>query len=364
MKRRDFIKTGICLGCAGALSPSCALGSPYAVGSAQDALKDPKHISICSLPWTYFEIHKNKEGKNIIYPCCPDACRFYSFGTLSDTSFEDIWYGERAENFREKMKTGEYPLCNLNVCGGGDTYLSEVGKFYDENGKVKKPVKFNLCDDKSCNVACITCRDEIIIDEAPKDDISSLYEDVETLMLSGSGDPFASPYYRKILKELTKKNKKCKFHICTNGILMTKRKCKNLGILSRIEKVEISLPGVKKETYDEIVKFGNHEKVLENIEWISKDSTIETKQLNFVVHRLNYKEIPDLIALALSKNFTFWISHFRDWGTEYGKKYNEAAIWLPEHPEHQEFLEVMSNELVKKYPYNFNGLLSSFIGKV
>lgn len=320
-------------------------------------------IKVCPLPWSYCEISHN----NNVYPCCSAYCKGFFYGNIKEQSFDEIWNGEKANFFRNEMLSGNYLLCDLNTCNSParESIKSIKEKYYDETGKIKYPKSIKLSDTLECNAACITCRDNIINNigknEIERNRIMQIIKDIEYLYISGSGDAFGSNYHRNLLKQVAEENKSIKFGICTNGILMTKEMCRDLGILNRIKLVSISLPGATKETYDKIVKFGNFDKVMENLKWISQDNSIDEKIFNFVIHQINYKEIPEFIELGKKYNFNMKFSYYRYWGTAYGTNYDEAAVWQPNNPEHQEFLKILNQDIVRQNKRYFDGTLSKFI---
>ena len=327
-----------------------------------------KDLKICPMPWTQCYIHAKE-----ISSCCPNFTYGYSFGNLEEQSFEEIWNGERANFFRNEMLSGEFLLCDRKMCTFKDNWLVDASfikeNYYDKNGNVKYPKTLKMANDFECNVACITCRDNLFknnsehslrLDNTHKKMTSAL-NNAEILNISGNGDPFASKYSRNILKETAKNNPNIKFEICTNGILMTKEMCDNLGITDKINLASISLPGATEETYNKIVKYGNFKKVLKNIEWISKQDNIYDKEINFVIHQINYKEIPNIVELAEKYNFRVNLTNYYHWRTTYGSDYESVAVWLPEHKEHQEFLDVLNLKIVKEHKKWFNEIIASLI---
>lgn len=324
---------------------------------------------ICPKPWISCDIHH--DGK--MGCCCTSFCGDYVFGDLTYQSFEEVWNSAKAKYFRNKILKGDYSLCDLDRCIYKKRISADEIKrdFYDENGNVKYPKEMLLASNRECNVACITCRDCVEKNDKASDierlndiynKIQNALNNLELLSHSGSGDPFASKWSRDFLKEVAKNNKNLKFHIMTNGVLMTKELCQEMGIYGRIYIASISLPGATEETYNKIVKYGNHKKVIENLEWLSKEEDIEYKTINFVIHKLNYKEIPQIIEIAERYNFNLnFIRYIYFWGTKYGKIYGYVEVWLPENPEYDEFVKVMNTDIVKKYKDCFDDFLKKFI---
>ena len=67
---------------------------------------------ICYMPFYMAEISENGN----VYPCCPRFIDFYSFGNLFENNFQEIWFSEKANNFRNKILHNDYSLCNRNMC--------------------------------------------------------------------------------------------------------------------------------------------------------------------------------------------------------------------------------------------------------
>lgn len=326
--------------------------------------------NVCSTPFRFCEIHE--QGK--VLPCCPTYCNNHSFGYIKFKNFEKVWNSKRAKDFREKILNGDYSLCNRELCKAyrPENIQDIKEKYFDKNGKVKTPEEIKMCWDIECNTACITCRDKIkrnsFVSEAIanliKFNLRNAFKSLKFFNCSGSGDPFGSRYCRKLLKEAAASNPDLRFNICSNGVLMTKKLCKNIGIYNRIDNVTISVHAATKETYNKIVRYGNFDKVLENLEWLAeekKNNKIKNISLVFVMHKVNYKEIPDFIALSKKYNASPGFSCYGYWGTEFGKDYEDAAVWLPGHPEYNEFLEVLNTPVVKENIHAFQDKIAKLV---
>lgn len=337
------------------------------------ALQDKNSkIKVCSVPFRFCEIHPF--GKT--YPCCPSYCKCYSFGSVKFKSFEKVWNSKEAKLFREKILNGDHSLCNRKICKAyqGETVEDIKRKYYDKKGNVKAPDELKMCWDIECNAACITCRDKFIKNGFKREiiaklinfNLASVFKKIKIFNCSGCGDPFGSSYCRKLLKDTASKNKDLKFHICSNGVLMSHDMCKKLGIDGRITDVTLSIHAATKETYDKIVRYGNFNKVLENLSWLSNEKKlgrIGEISAVFVINDINFKEIPDFINLAEQYNIVPEFSCFRYWGTEYGKDYDKVAVWKAGHPQHQEFLKVINNPIVQANKDRFEGTVLELFAK-
>lgn len=310
-------------------------------------------IQVCRAPFEFCEIHSDGN----VYPCCPAYCKAYSFGNLNDNTFEEIWNSEKANKFREHLLNGDYSVCDMKTCTFRDFQIppEEIkNKYYIEANKVSLPKTIKMCWDKECNVACITCRN-CIKRNSPDDEkrlenykakLMPVLSQLDYFYVSGEGDPFGSRYARNLIKQMADENPKLKFYIHTNGVLCTESICKKLGIYDRIENIEVSIHAATEKTYNKIVKYGNFKAVLNNLKWLSKcksNGSIKTITMILVISNINYQEIPAFIKLAKKYNAKAKFSYYRYWGTEYGKNYDEIAVWKPSHPKHWKFLEVISN---------------------
>ena len=75
-------------------------------------MSDKKTIEACHLPFVFCEIHND----GIVYPCCPDYCKGYSFGDLNTQNLDEIFKSDKVKNFRTKILNNDYSLCNLQIC--------------------------------------------------------------------------------------------------------------------------------------------------------------------------------------------------------------------------------------------------------
>ena len=68
--------------------------------------------NICKHPFNSIQIQNTGE----IYCCCCYWTDFYSFGNIFEKSFDEIWNGERAQNFRRQFieKNAGYAV-NLDI---------------------------------------------------------------------------------------------------------------------------------------------------------------------------------------------------------------------------------------------------------
>ncbi len=67
---------------------------------------------ICKHPFYTIQIQNTGE----VYCCCCYWTDFYSFGNIFEQSFDEIWNGEKAQQFRRQFIDNNYKYCKLEYC--------------------------------------------------------------------------------------------------------------------------------------------------------------------------------------------------------------------------------------------------------
>lgn len=306
---------------------------------------------ICANPFDVIEIHPDGAA----YVCCPNWTNNYSIGNIFEDSFDNIWNSQKAKDIREKMLKRDFSLCRCNTCFQRLKFNYGKYKIFSKNPEC---VKF--CYDGTCNYSCITCRDNIYCEGRKINNrigngsmdayFLQMLKGVKRVSFSGDGEPFVSRHYRSLIHSISDTYPNIKFDIHTNGSLCNEENCKELGILNKMSTVEVSIHASTPETYKKITRVGDFDNVMKNLKWLSKlkkEKIIKQLKLFFVVHKLNYQEMPEFAKLAhsLGAMVAFW--GYRDWGTEFCKKYDEMAIFEETHPEFEKFREIISQDIFK-----------------
>jgi len=114
------------------------------------------------------------------------------------------------------------------------------------------------------------------------------------------GDPLLSQHFWRIIEYISEQRKKCKnirFMILGNPFHLNKKKCEKLKSLG-CASYQLSLDGLE-STHDFLRKRGSFKATLDAID-ILQESNIKTVVMS-TVSRFNYKEIPALFELMISK---------------------------------------------------------------
>lgn len=312
----------------------------------------------CLSPFFTAEIFRDGET----YICCPDYTLIGSVGNVFKQSWDEIWNSQKAKDLRKKILANDYSSCRLSLCEPEffplcielENISADKLDFNNPKARIVK-----ISTDSSCNVACTLCRGKIICNNNQKDidfldsKIESVFlpilKDAEIVNFCGSGDPFASRHFRKFIKIAAETYPKLRFDLHTNGILCNEENLVELGIKDRLSTVQISLHSATKEVYDKIVKFGNWEKLNNNLEYLAgliEQGKLNQLHLNFVVNADNYKDIPAFIELCKKYHAKAFYWQYRDLGGVYD--YDKMNICSPAHIEHKNFVKIMSELNIDK----------------
>ena len=323
----------------------------------------------CIVPFEHLIFFQ--DGK--VYSCCPSWSNKYVFGNIFEQSYQEIWNGEKAKAFRQSFLDGSYKFCDLNLCVTknvkDDTRFNTRNKVYEstEVSSLPKMVHFNI--DETCNAHCIMCRDKNFYnaewikkyEENIDTTIIPLLQNAEMVYLNGVGELFASKLCKKLVKRIHETYPNIKFDIITNGVLANKENFEEIGLIDCIQSVEISMHAVHRDTYAKIVRGGDFDELMKNLEFLSglkKSGKLEFFFLNFVVSIYNYQEMIDFqkLANALGAKTSFW--EYRPWGNaEMDKHYDEVAVFEPTHPDYAKYLDIVNNDIFKSPNCNMNAKL-------
>lgn len=310
---------------------------------------------ICLHPFRTLEIYNTGETS-----CCwcPYLKEKYSFGNIYERTLDEIWNGIEAKIFRQDILEGRYSFCDLEMCetNGSLTYYTENPAEVNINSPYPLTVNFSI--DRSCNLKCVMCRDKVDCNNSKVvDKLDALIDKTFIPMLQNAklchpcslGEVFVSKHTQKLIKKATETYPNLMFCIYTNGMFCDEKHVSELGLTNKIDKLLISVHASTKETYDKIVRGGDFDRVMKNIEWAASQQAqgkIGSVIINFVVSSLNYKEMPEVAELAKKLNIiaSFW--ELRSWNTsEMSENVEKYAVFCEEHPEHKNFVEIMKNPI-------------------
>lgn len=246
----------------------------------------------CIAPFRYLEIFEDFSSI-----CCPGW--LYEEAYCPETDVEKAWNSEIFRKIRQQMLNGHSQYCKPGACPwwGREQELASLGS----RGRLDPPLEaVRISFDSTCNLHCISCRDKVRASDPEKvqkqlDSVIAYGKDIKQLELCGAGDPIASPVYRNFLLNFPESSfpnlRTIKLH--TNAQLLTQDFYNKLPkfVQDRFTHIEVSVDAATKETYEKIRRGGKWETLLENLSFLKSTNKIRNWELDFVVQRLNYREI-------------------------------------------------------------------------
>jgi MoaA/NifB/PqqE/SkfB family radical SAM enzyme len=223
------------------------------------------------------------------------------------------------------------------------------------------PKKVICTFDQSCNLSCPTCRTKLIVETKHKREIVHIIERLESealreavfLLITGSGDPFGSPFFRKWLQSmnLDAMPQLKHIHLHTNGQLWSPKMWGTLPLRVRelVKSAEISIDASTSETYAINRRGGEFSRLLENLDFISrlrKTGPLEYLKISMVVQDNNFREMPGLIKLGKRLDVdTVYFSQLVNWGTFSDDEFASRAVHLTSHPSHVELIKLLRKKI-------------------
>ena len=329
----------------------------------------------CSKPFKWFEITQ-VNGVGQVYLCCPSWLNV-PIGNLQKNSVQEIWNGTKAQEIRRSILDGSFKYCSRSQCALLQTITGSVQyKEHIEDEELKSiieqgltvlpfgPRQLNCGYDRSCNLSCPSCRSSVIIETERKGQILRIEKkvrkqalaDARYLYITGSGDPFGSPYFRKWLQNM-KRNEMPKLdeiHLHTNAMLWNRKSWSAMSddVRQSVKSAEISIDAASEKTYSINRCGGNFGVLISNLEFIAslrKNGPLKHVTISMVVQENNFHEMPEFIKLGNGFGFdTIYFSQLVNWGTFSQDEFLGRAIHTPSHPRHSEFLSLLKKEIANR----------------
>ena len=226
---------------------------------------------------------------------CQDYDGSGHIGDLKKDSFEKIFYGPVAQNFRQQLAQGKFPIKTCARCGE----LRRIAKskipaeFLNGSGNpaaaparpaaktgnsewpaVRLPYRGMLLENTvNCNIDCLGCdrgsaalirrQRQMSLEDLTK--MADLVRDLglQQLFYLNLGEPFLSPNIGQELPLLRSRNPNCRIVISTNGIILNSD-VKREAALSASH-LFFSIAGVDDEMLKKYEKLGSFDKAYQNM---------------------------------------------------------------------------------------------------
>ncbi|HSE92335.1 MAG TPA: SPASM domain-containing protein [Methylomirabilota bacterium] len=325
----------------------------------------------CSKPFEWFEVTQ-LNGRGGVYLCCPSWLPV-PVGNVLQQPVAAIWNSPRAQQIRGSILDGSFRYCNANRCPylqtrTGPVQSTDAVTDPDLRAAIRErrtvlpygPRKVICTYDQSCNLSCPSCRAEVLVETDAREQILRIQERLERealaeadyLHITGSGDPFGSPFFRRWLQTMDRAAmpRLERIHLHSNGLLWT-RMWKTIpeDVRALIRSAEISIDAARAETYALNRRGGRFADLLENLALIGglrSSGTLDFVKISMVVQANNVVEMPEFVRLGQRFGVdAVYFSQLVNWGTFTEDEFRSRAVHLPGHPRHQELIALLDDPI-------------------
>jgi len=287
-----------------------------------------------------------------------------TIGNILETPLSELLATPLAQSIRQSIINGTYQFCNEKVCGviqnNGlntiDTVPENIKYLLEDSARFQLPYEISIHGDFTCNLSCPSCRTKVIkVDDDKVEQQNKVGEIIFNnllgeptdrrmhLMLSGTGEVFASPMLLNFMNKITlDKFPNVAFSIGTNGLLCEKRWERIEHLESAIEKITVSIDATCADTYEKIRRGGNWDQLLTNMNFLKNKKQLTGMKLHtrMIVQDGNYSEI--LKFYEFSKQFDADVveySRLINWGTWTNDEFKLHNVFDVAHPNRDQALE-------------------------
>lgn len=336
---------------------------------------------ICPEPFTRLDV-----SESTTHLCCQSWLPT-SLGDPREPGVE-LWNAPLAREIRASVHDGSYRHCNKLSCPSiqkgillsAEELRRSSPKWEDVVSESVTalghgPELVNLAYDRTCNLSCPSCRSEAFAADSDlrrqfarmqTQTILPLLATADTVVVTGSGDPFASKNFRQLMRALTAEDYPgLRFWIMTNGMLLTPEQWALFPALhGRVEVLKISIDAARGETHERLRRGSRWATMRTNLAYagaLAKEGQVSRFELTFVVQSDNFREMGEAVDLARAVGAScLYFSRIVNWNTFTETEYAEKAIFLPTHPDYAAFMEAMGDPRLSD-PIVWLGNLQSFV---
>lgn len=304
-----------------------------------------------------------------VMACC--SAFELTFGNCLYTSIEEIIHGIPAQIALLSIKNRTYSFCS-NLCF---MYRNNGYRLSDENEIQNNPRReqdmpqikdfvVQLGYDRSCNLACPSCRaHRITFPEDPQHIVQMIHDEAKSMtklhpknLRIGNGELFFSKYYRDIVFNSYESNS---ISLITNGILFNGQNWNKLRSRYKKIAIEFSIDAVTEDTYTKLRR-GNFIQLLENLHYASilrKMGEMLRFSISFVIQVENFREMVDFVEMGNSLGAD--CIHFmklNNFGHISKDAFVQMDVYDPNNYHHSEFVDMLTNPCFRLPNVKFDNL--------
>jgi sulfatase maturation enzyme AslB (radical SAM superfamily) len=325
----------------------------------------------CHVPFTH--LSTGFQGESFLC-CCPAWVPFSVGNVLSAPSAESVWNSEAAVEVRRSVLDGDFKYCSRTLCSyiaaqklpkKDDITDPTLRGYIDQRKTVLDdvPRMVQLNHDSTCNLACPSCRTEVIAAKAEEQDTYAAATERVILPLlrkvkgqsyiSGGGEAFSSKHFRSILAALNRDDYPGLYvYLITNGLLLSQQRWSEYPNLPEmIDILSVSIDAARPETYENLRRPGKWPVLMRNLEVMAemrRAQKLRRFQINFVVQEDNFREMLDFVAFGKQLGVDeVWFQRLTNYGAFDEPAFAKADVTSPRHPHHAELLDIIRNPLLQ-----------------
>ena len=338
----------------------------------KDPVTEKPEKYYCIRPFDHLQLMDNGD----MLPCCPPWVNHYSIGNINKQSYEEIWNGKKAQEFRRSILDGSFKYCNEKSC----PHLYSKSGPLSKNARSKEvqndilegktildhgPQEIQFCYDRSCNLSCPSCRNEVFIADGAERRFyldmqhklqSDFLKDALQFIITGSGDAFASPIFRTFLQTLQEEQApkvKC-ITLLTNGLLIKKYwDTFSSFTKEKVKFISISIDAATEETYLFNRRGGSWALLHENLKFVQQLEGVKLRT-SMVVQDNNFREIKDFVIMsesydAVTVQLQIIEPDFHFGEPDYINTWLKKAVHEKVHKNHNELITVLKDPFFDSY---------------
>lgn len=285
-------------------------------------------------------------------------------GKLSQSSMEEIYRSDYANQLRKMHTNGDFSLCDLDAC---PVLPRGIMKSIEVEEVPKVPPRLSISFEQVCNYNCVSCTVHNKMLANRKVDLEAAYDVIEEklkdvlphvkhISAHGCGELFVSKRILNILanwKPLSPKEE-ILVSLETNGSLFDARHWKQIENLGQYHlRVTITVMSFHERTYQILsgVKYpiSQIENNLRFVKGLREQGIVNEFEIATVVQDRNFREMPEFTRRCIEEfgADTVRLRPYAPWGSQKPEIEWFMDVRNPDHPYYEEYREVMRDPIFK-----------------
>lgn len=342
-------------------------------------------------------LERTEQVMGSTYACdCAAWVPFVTGNMLEGETADAVWNSAGMQEVRRSILDGDYSYCSRTSCPAivnaalprvEEVTTPRLRRIIEqrETALSDGPRIVALGHDSSCNLACPSCRHEVVMANRAEAEqlergrdrviLPMLRDGQVNVQMTSWGDPFASRHYRSILEALDgPEYAGVRLFLLTNGIGLTPHTWATMPHLKeKIVELRVSVDAASEEVYEKVRRPGRWAVIRENLEamstldragtFVRNRSSSETPaartDLNvvmeepytfiiaFVVQHDNFRDMPAFVRLGEALGAGVVFQKYYSFGHETPAAYAAKDVTSPSHPDHVEFQAILHDSVMQ-----------------